>query len=497
MVKNIYLIVILFVSVVQASNVVIQRYLVSANFDCNPISYLDKTGISNGLNKEISELPKNGKLIEIENKSTVSNKDDAKHELIVKRISFGLILAIILILLGFIWVWYLYLQIKKKTRSINLKNQELQKSEEKLRIITENSYDVIYQLDSNFNLTYVSTSDERLRGFKKEEIMGNSLFSILKPEGIELIKEANKKRMIDFRNGITEQPPLTYEVEELCKDGSWIWVEATASAHFDDDGKISGYTGVSRDITERKRTEQLLNEQENQLRELISTKDKLFSIIAHDLRSPFNAILGFSDLLIENTKDSNADESKAYLKIINSSAKSTLILLDNLLNWSKSQTGQIIFEPEKTNLSDVVREVLDMSNSIAKLKNISLNYIQTDDIEVYADLNMLKTILRNLISNAIKYTHLNGKIDISSVQNQNKTEITVSDNGVGMSEETRNRLFKVETNNTTSGTQNEKGSGLGLILCKEFVEKHGGEIWVESELGKGSTFVFSLPIGQS
>ena len=367
----------------------------------------------------------------------------------------------------------------------------MHKSEAKFRIITENSTDVIYQLDSSFCLTYISASDEELRGFKKEEIMGNSLFSILKPEGIQLIMEANKKRMIDYSNGATPTP-LIYEVEELCKDGSWVWVEATASAYFDQDGKVSGYMGVSRDITDRKRNEQLLIEKENQLRELVSTKDKLFSIIAHDLRSPFNAILGFSELLIENINNLELADSKTYLGFINSSAKSTLILLDNLLNWSKSQTGQIIFKPEETNLSAIVREILETSDSIAKLKNISLNYTQAEDIKVYADLDMLKTILRNLISNAVKYTRSNGKINISAVRHQENIEIAVSDNGVGMSEEAQNKLFKIETNITTRGTQNEKGSGLGLILCKEFVEKHGGEIWVESELGKGSAFVFSL-----
>lgn len=424
---------------------------------------------------------------------TSYENDNYKQKLIVNNTSLGLIIAILIIMLGFILVWYLYLQIKKKTISLDLKNKELQKSEEKFRIITENSTDVIYQLDSNFLLTYVSASDERLRGFKKEDIMGNSLFSILKPEGIELIMKANKQRMIDYSNGITPTP-LTYEVEEICKDGSWVWVEATASAYFDQDGKISGYMGVSRDITERKRTEQLLKEKESQLRELISTKDKLFSIIAHDLRSPFNAILGFSKLLIEDIKNFDSAESKAFLEIINSSAKSTLVLLDNLLSWSKAQTGQMIFNPEKIKLAPIVSELLEMSNSIVKLKNISLNYNQADDeIEVYADLNMLKAILRNLVSNAVKYTDLNGKIEISTALNPNHIEIVVSDNGIGMSEKTRSGLFNIETNTSTLGTQNEKGSGLGLVLCKEFVEKHGGQIWVESELRKGSAFSFSLP----
>lgn len=401
-------------------------------------------------------------------------------------------IAIVLIILGFIWVWYLRLQIKKKTESIHIKTRELEEREAKFRIITENSSDVIYSLDSNFCLTYISPSDEQLRGFNKEEIIGNSLFTVLKPEGIEMIMTANKQRLIDYSNGILPKP-LIYEVEELCKDGSWVWVEATASAHLDKDGKISGYTGVSRDITKRKATEQLLKEKERQLVELIATKDKLFSIIAHDLRNPFNAILGFSELLIENTSDIEAAESKKYLGVINSLAKNTLILLNNLLNWAKIQTGTIIYQPEHSNLFAIVSDVLIIKESIAVIKNITINYSKTEGIEVYADVNMLKTILRNLISNAIKYTHIAGEITISAMQNQHNIEITVADNGVGMNEETRNKLFGIDLGITTSGTNNEKGSGLGLLLCKDFVEKHGGEIWVKSEVGKGSAFTFTLP----
>ncbi|MCC5905460.1 MAG: PAS domain S-box protein [Balneolaceae bacterium] len=299
--------------------------------------------------------------------------------------------------------------------------------------------------------------------------------------------------MSDLSKGIKSAPAI-YELEELCKDGSWIWVEATAEAFYDKDGNITGYHGVSRDITKRKKAELKLIEHEAQLKELNSTKDKLFSIIAHDLRNPFTAILGFSDMLIDKTNNFNAAESEEYLGYIKSSAKRALNLLDNLLAWAESQTGNNIYNPEKTNLQSVIDEILDLSESAAKIKNISLHFNKSTDLDVYADLNMLKTILRNLISNAIKYTHTNGEINISSLQRKNNIEITVSDNGVGMSEEIRNKLFKIDKGITTKGTANEKGSGLGLILCKDFVEKHGGEIWVKSESGKGSAFIFSLPL---
>ena len=501
MTKNIYLIFILFVALYRPDNAIAKTCIANTEIEMSSIipgiydwvANNESAELSNILNNGITEVRSNGKLLEIQEGWNADATDNFKYQQIIKFILYVFIIAIVLLILVFVWVWLLRRQIKKKTESLNLKNQELQKSEEKFRIITENSSDIIWHLDSNLNLTYISPSDERVRGFKKEEIMGHSLFSILKPEGIELIMEANKRRLIDKSNGIRSNPVI-YELEELCKDGSWVWVEATATAHFDQDGNITGYHGVSRDISERKKAEQLLKERESQLRELVTTKDKLFSIIAHDLRSPFNGLLTFSELLIHNPKDLDDAEAESYLEIINSLSKNTLDLLDNLLNWAKAQTGQLIYKPETTNLSVIVREILEISKSIAKIKNISLNYTQNSDIEVFADVNMLKTILRNLISNAIKFTHANGEIAIYALQNQNNIEITVSDNGVGMSEETLNKLFSIDRNVAKLGTADEKGSGLGLILCKEFIEKHGGEIWIESEPGKGSAFKFTLPL---
>jgi signal transduction histidine kinase len=263
------------------------------------------------------------------------------------------------------------------------------------------------------------------------------------------------------------------------------------------DDKVIGASFFGKDITRRIKSEEALKESETQLRELNVTKDKLFSIIAHDLRSPFNSILGFSELLIENAKNSDIVESEMHSRIINSSAKNTLILLDNLLDWAKSQTGQISFKPEKINLLSIIQEIIESSNLMAKIKNISLNLIQSEEIEAYADANMVKTVLRNLISNAIKFTNPGGNINVNGISEQNQVEISISDNGIGMNDETRKKLFDISSNITFLGTTKEKGSGLGLVLCKEFVERLGGHIWVESEEGKGSDFRFSLPLNKT
>lgn len=237
-----------------------------------------------------------------------------------------------------------------------------------------------------------------------------------------------------------------------------------------------------------------LQESENQLRDHAATKDKLFSIIAHDLRSPFNGILGFSELLIKNSSHYEAEKTERLLGHINTSAKNALTLLDNLLNWAKSQTGQIGFEPETITLSLLINESIELSKANARNKDITINFFEASEVVVHADQNMLKTVIRNLISNAIKFTNPNGKIDIYTIKNNSSVEVIVSDDGVGMDAKTQDSIFSLDTNISTTGTANEKGSGLGLILCKEFIEKHGGEICVESQLGEGSNFKFTLPL---
>lgn len=447
----------------------------------------------NTLNEGIEELRRSGKLTEIQEKWKLYDNPGTEYKQLLHTIGIAIGVTLLLFILVIGWIYLLRSQLKKQTNSLHQKNLELQKSEEKFRIITENSSDIIWHLDSNLCLTYISPADERIRGFKREEILGHSLLSILKPEGIELIIESNKKRMSDLSKGI-RSAPVVYELEELCKDGSWVWVEATATAIYNEDGTISGYHGVSRDISERKKAEQLLKEQERQLRHLNTTKDKFFSIIAHDLRSPFNSILGFTELLDHETKESATEETKTYLGYIHSSAKQTLTLLENLLIWANSQTGKNPFNPELINLSMIVRHVVDLSRSSAKLKKITLTYQATSNIQVYADMNMLNTVLRNLISNAIKFTHEQGEIIITTTLHQHHAEVHVADNGIGMSDELIAGLFEINTTQSTVGTANEQGTGLGLVLCKELIEKQGGTITASSQAGKGSVFTFTLPI---
>lgn len=229
-----------------------------------------------------------------------------------------------------------------------------------------------------------------------------------------------------------------------------------------------------------------------ELQELNATKDKFFSIIAHDLKTPFNSILGLSEILKEEAKHLDIATIEQYSGIIHSTSKNTFRLLENLLEWARIQQSQILFHPVSVQLKNLVNEVVEFMVEKANSKMIAvINYIP-DGMVVYADKDMLKTILRNLISNALKFTSTRGKVEIKAISKGSTIEILVFDTGTGISKDDMAKIFRIDSNFTKDGTENEKGTGLGLLLCKEFVEKHGGKIWVESEIGKGSTFTFTL-----
>ncbi|MBN1597502.1 MAG: hypothetical protein JW894_04370 [Bacteroidales bacterium] len=225
-----------------------------------------------------------------------------------------------------------------------------------------------------------------------------------------------------------------------------------------------------------------------------ATKDKFFSIIAHDIKNPFTTVLGFLELLNINLRNWSDDKKEHTVKTLLDTTKNVYDLLENLLQWSRSQRGVIEFNTQNINLSNLISYVTDLLKNSADAKNISIeNRIKDQDIEAYGDERMLNTILRNLIGNAVKFTHKGGRVIIQAARDKAFLTVSVSDNGVGMNPDQLSKIFKIDSHLTTQGTNNEGGTGLGLILCKEFVNKHGGKIWVESEPGKGSTFYFSLP----
>lgn len=269
--------------------------------------------------------------------------------------------------------------------------------------------------------------------------------------------------------------------------GEYRWIRDFGRPFYDLDNSFLGYIGSCYDITEIKNNELRLTE-------LNATKDKFVSIIAHDLKSPFSSIIGFSEHLIELVKEKNYSQIDEIANVILKSSNRVMDLLTNLMTWSQLESGRMPFNPEYFDISTIVLEAISLFKPNAEQKSISIENKISVNSQVYADKEMISTIIRNLISNAIKFTNTNGKISISGEKLIDIFVFQIRDEGVGVSKERISRLFKIAENESTSGTYNEKGTGLGLILCKEFIEKNNGKIWVESTIGKGSLFSFSLPI---
>jgi signal transduction histidine kinase len=240
-----------------------------------------------------------------------------------------------------------------------------------------------------------------------------------------------------------------------------------------------------------------LKSKEKKLSELNATKDKFFSIIAHDLKNPFNVLIGLSDIVISQPDMRHSEEFEEIIDGMYQTATSGYNLLDNLLEWARSQTGDIENKPEVLDMNKIFIQNAAFFNESAKAKKIEICISNSVNHQVFADYHMVNLIVRNLMNNAIKFSYPEGKIEIKGEQNDKFFIFTIQDFGVGMSEQTQAKLFKIESTNPHTVTANEKGTGLGLIICKEFIEKNGGEIWVESELGKGSRFNFSLPVKSS
>ncbi len=320
-------------------------------------------------------------------------------------------------------------------------------------------------------------------GWSREEVIGKTSIKL----GIfEDYTEREKMVSLLKKDGFIQDLELSIKT----KEGNQRIISFSAEL-IEADGKKCLLAQVF-DITDHKNAENKLIENEARLKELNKTKDKFFNIIAHDLRSPVQTMLGFSSILEEQMQKKDYEGIEEFSGYIHRASKHLADFITNLLEWSRSQTGKIEFKPENIELFDTVNEVTEIANDSAKQKSIKIENLIPRDVFVLGDKAMLQNIFRNLISNSIKFTNPGGNVYISADNKPNEVIISVKDNGVGITKEFVDKLFNLSVNCTTLGTENEKGTGLGLLLCKEFVEKHGGKIWVESEVGTGSTFYFTM-----
>jgi PAS domain S-box-containing protein len=287
-----------------------------------------------------------------------------------------------------------------------------------------------------------------------------------------------------------------FENEYIFRKKSGELFTGLISAHTIEINNEQCIISVIADITERKMAENKLLASEVSLRELNLTKDKFFSIIAHDLKSPFNGILGFSELLYKQISNKDYNRIDKYAEIILKSSQRAINLLMNLMDWSRLQTGRLKFSPEYFDATISIRSIIELLNISAEQKSICTKLNLPEKLLVYADKFMLETVLRNLISNAIKFTPKKGKVMISIEDKEKEFLFLIEDSGVGIAKKNLEKLFRIDEDFSLPGTENETGTGLGLILCNDFIQKHKGNIWVESEPGVGTKFYFTIPKGQ-
>ena len=253
------------------------------------------------------------------------------------------------------------------------------------------------------------------------------------------------------------------------------------------------FNTMTKSLKEKKKLDEQLLLYAKELEQANNTKDKLFSIISHDLKGPFHVVLGFAKLLHNQYDEYSVETRKKFILAIKESAESTYALLEKLFTWSLAQRSEIKAKPQKIGLKRIADSTLVLLKNIAADKNIAIINRIDPDTSAYADEEMINTVMLNLISNALKFTHRNGNVIIENSRKDAAVQIAVMDDGIGIPQANIDNLFKIKSTFSTPGTSNEKGTGLGLIICKEFIENNGGEIWVESRPNEGSKFIFTLP----
>jgi len=361
---------------------------------------------------------------------------------------------------------------------------ELRESEEKFRNLAESCPFgiMIYQGE---NWIYTNPAGVKISGYSIDELYKMKFWEFVSPDYLELVKERGMKRQN------AEDVESQYDFKIVTKEGIPKWITLTGSL-IQYNGKPAGLISVV-DITDRKEFEEKIQKQNEELKQINAEKDKFFSIISHDLRSPFQGFLGFTQLIAEGIEDMSLKQVQVMAVRLRDSAMNLYELIENLLNWSLIKRGGERFEPLELNLREMCESTVNLLKQNTDKKNITINIEVPEDATVVADKQMLKTVLRNLLSNAVKFSHRGKSIIIESATNNfDEVEISITDFGIGMSEDIINMLFKIDGKVSAPGTEGEPSTGLGLVLCKEFVEKHGGKINVQSSPGLGSKFSFTL-----
>ncbi len=374
----------------------------------------------------------------------------------------------------------------------------IRESEEKYRNITENIDDFLFTFERiglALRPIFCTSSIQKVTGYSQADFLTDSklFIKVIHPDDFKSIKP-KLLNLLKSRIQLSSE----FEFRIINKQGNIVWVRTKLNLVRSGTGRIQKVFGLVSDVTFRKKAEEELKKSTQNLIKLNETKDRFISIISHDLRTPFSSILGFTDLLA-NDDELTEDERKQYVKYIQESSRSMLALVNSLLDWTRLQTGRIKFEPQKNDVTKILTDSINALSGAAMLKGIEITSSLQQYLYLFVDKSLVTQVFNNLISNAIKFTNRNGKITISvnPANTSRFVQFNIKDTGTGIKEEDIPKLFNIDSKFTSEGTAGEKGSGLGLSLVKEIIEKHGGTISVESKFGVGSEFKFTLPIASS
>lgn len=372
-----------------------------------------------------------------------------------------------------------------------LAQKALDEERELMQALMDNIPDTIYFKDQNSRFVRINYAQVRVLGLKNpEEAIGKSDLDFLNNDhAVKAFEE--EQEMMRSGNALINQQ------EHIKTSRGWRWFTATKVPIYDSEGNVMGMVGLSRDITEIKNMETLLRESEQHLRKTNAEKDKLFSVIAHDLRSPFNSFLMLTEIFADESLDISLEETKHLLSSMHKSASGLVDLLENLLNWSRIQRGLGVVDPKPIVVKELVNHSLDYFDTHVRNKKLDVKLDIDQNLRVLADPSIISSVMRNLISNAVKFTPKGGSIIISANKSDEKQVLlSVADSGIGIPEDMKQRIFNMDIKGR-KGTDDEASSGLGLLLVKEFVELSQGKIWFESEEGKGTVFYIKLPEDES
>jgi PAS domain S-box-containing protein len=368
------------------------------------------------------------------------------------------------------------------------KDDEQKKLFDFLEVLFNQTNDWVYLINQKRELVFISSNCKEVTGYSDSEFYNNNALII------DIVHESDRTFITKaLKSEISKLPQKSLEFRIITGKGKEKWIEQKNVPFFDSDNNYMGSFISNRDDSKRKKFEVALKTSEENLKLANADKDKFFSILAHDIRSSFSGLIGLAQFLNNELDDLEKPKVKELVEKINYSVRSIFTFIENILEWSRIQSGRMEIKPKEFSLTDLIIEVIAINRAGLTKKNIKIEFDKSKEFNVFADENMISVVLRNLVSNALKFSYPGSIINMHLTKKDSIVEFGIKDEGTGIRETELDQLFKINSSIAKSGTENEQGTGIGLILSKEFIEKNGGKINAESEFGKGSLFTFTLP----